>query len=63
MTKFVKKENLHTFSVGFEGKYDETHYIEIVKDAFGTNHHHKYFKQKDFEIMVDAIAQIYDEPF
>ncbi|MDD5197547.1 MAG: asparagine synthase (glutamine-hydrolyzing) [Candidatus Gracilibacteria bacterium] len=63
MTKFVKKEHLHTFSIGFEGKYDETPYINIVKDAFGTNHHHAYFKKEHFESMIDEIPQIYDEPF
>ena len=63
MTKFVKKENLHTFSIGFEGKYDETPYITVVKDAFGTNHHHEYFKEKDFEGMIDGIQHFYDEPF
>lgn len=63
MTKFVKKENLHTFSIGFEGKYDETPYIDIVKDAFGTNHHHEYFQKEHFESMLNDIARSYDEPF
>jgi asparagine synthase (glutamine-hydrolysing) len=63
MTKFVKKENLHTFSIGFEGKYDETPYINVVKDAFGTNHHHEYFKREHFEAMLGEIPHFYDEPF
>lgn len=63
MTKWTEKTKLHTFSIGFEGKYDETEYINIVKDAFGTNHHHKYFKEEDFENMIENIYHFYDEPF
>ncbi|MBP6085894.1 hypothetical protein KA478_01615 [Patescibacteria group bacterium] len=33
MTKTTQKENLHTFSIGFEGKYDETYFVNIVKNA------------------------------
>ncbi len=63
MSAFVKLKNLHTFSVGFEGKYDETPYIELVKDYYGTIHHHVMFKEKDFEQLIDIYAWIYDEPF
>ena len=34
MTKYTDKSKLHTFSIGFEGRYDETPYINIVKEAF-----------------------------
>lgn len=63
MTKFTEKQNLHTFSIGFEGKYDETPYINIVKEAFGTNHHHEYFKEEDFRKLLGDIYYYYDEPF
>lgn len=63
MTHHVEKEKLHTFSIGFDGKYDETPYVDIVKDAFGTLHHHEYFREGDFEKMIDTIAYHYDEPF
>jgi asparagine synthase (glutamine-hydrolysing) len=63
MTKITKKENLHTFSIGFEGKYDETHYVDIVKNALGTQHHHAYFTQKEFEERLDDLYTYYDEPF
>ncbi len=63
MSKYTNLKKLHTFSIGFEGKYDETHYIKIVKDYFKTNHHHYYFKEKDFEGLIDKYAWIYDEPF
>jgi len=55
--------NLHTFSVGFEGKWDESSYINIVKDHFGTKHHHHYFRKEDFEKLVNLHAVIFDEPF
>ena len=63
MTKWVDKEKLHTFSIWFEWKYDESKYIHIVEKAFGTNHHHKYFEEKDFEKMLSDIYYYYDEPF
>jgi len=63
MTEMTDKSKLHTFSIGFEGKYDETKYMEVVKDAFGTNHHHQYFTEKEFEALFDHIYHFYDEPF
>jgi len=63
MSRFVDLENLHTFSIGFEGKYDETKYINIVKDHFKTRHHHYYFVEKDFEDLINQFSWIYDEPF
>ncbi|UXM85399.1 asparagine synthase (glutamine-hydrolyzing) [Methanococcus aeolicus] len=63
MKEYTDLKNLHTFSIGFEGKYDETPYINIVKDYFKTNHHHYYFKEGDFEELVDKYSWIYDEPF
>jgi len=63
MTEMTDKSKLHTFSIGFEGKYDETKYMEIVKNAFGTEHHHQYFTEKEFEALFDIIYHYYDEPF
>ncbi len=63
MTKHTEKSKLHTFSVGFEWRYDETPYIDIVKNAFGTNHHHAYFIETDFEKILEHISFNYDEPF
>ena len=62
MSEFTDIKNLHTFSIGFEGKYDETPFINIAKDYFGTIHHHSYFKQEDFEKLLDEYAYIFDEP-
>jgi len=63
MRKFADLSKLHTFSIGFEGKYDETPYIKIVVDYFKTQHHHYYFKEKDFEELIDKYSWVYDEPF
>lgn len=63
MREFTGPRNLHTFSIGFEGKYDETPYIKIVVNAFKTNHHHYYFKEKDFVELIDKYPWVYDEPF
>jgi len=63
MAQLIDIRNLHTFSIGFEGKYDETPYIQIVASKFGTNHHHYYFTKEDFEKLVAHYVWIYDEPF
>lgn len=63
MINFVDKKNTNTFSIGFEGKYDESKYINIVKDFFETKHHHKYFEEKDFKDILEEIFYYYDEPF
>lgn len=63
MKDFTEISKLHTFSIGFEGKYDETPYINIVKNYFKTKHHHYYFKEKDFKNLLNEYSFIYDEPF
>lgn len=63
MIKFTKRENLHTFSIWFEWKNDESNYINIVKDYFNTNHHHEYFKKENFEEILESIYHYYDEPY
>ncbi len=63
MSKNTSLRNLHTFSIGFEGKYDESKYINLVKDYFRTKHHHQYFQEKDFENLIEKYSEMYDEPF
>lgn len=63
MKEFTDMSNLHTFSIGFEEEYDETPFINIVKDYFETRHHHYYFTQGDFEELLKTYSHIYDEPF
>lgn len=63
MTNRVDKKKLHTFSIWFEWKYDESKYIHIVEKAFWTNHHHEYFEEQDFEKLISNIYYYYDEPF
>jgi asparagine synthase (glutamine-hydrolysing) len=62
MKDFVDLHHLHTLSVGFEGKWDESSYIETVKDHFSTRHHHHYFRKVDFENLINRHAIIFDEP-
>lgn len=59
----AKKSDLDTFGIGFEGKYDETHYVDLVRKQITTNHHHKYFQKENFEEMIANISYHYDEPF
>jgi len=63
MTKQIERSNLNTFSIGFEGKYDETPYVKIAKNLFKTKHHHKYYTEKDFKSQKKDIFFYYDEPF
>lgn len=63
MAKTIKNDNLNTYSIGFEGKFDETEYINLVKDRLKTKHHHKYFQEKDFESILKDAFYYYDEPF
>lgn len=63
MIEYVDRDSLHTFSVWFEWKYDESKYINMVNDKFWTKHHHEYFWKNDFESMLDNIYYFYDEPF
>lgn len=62
MRKYVKGENLHTVSVGFDiPGLDESERIHLAQRAFGTRHHHIVFKQ-DGDLFADDLAQTYDEP-
>ncbi len=63
MIKITENKNINTFSVGFEGRFDESKYINIAKDFFKTKHHHYYFKKKDFNELLEIIFNYYDEPF
>jgi len=63
MKDYTDSSKLHTFSIGFSGKYDETPYIKVVKDYFKTKHHHYYFKENDFEELLGTYFESYDEPF
>ena len=56
-------DSFHTFSVGFEGPYDETKYIDEVRSELATDHHHVYFTEDDFTDMVKQHGQVYDEPY
>jgi asparagine synthase (glutamine-hydrolysing) len=61
--KFLKKENINTFSIGFRWWFDESKYIEIINKKFWTNWHHLYFKEWDFEKQLWTIFYYFDEPF
>ena len=63
MAETTDPAKLHTFSIGFEGAYDETAFMEIVRRAFGTRHHHRYFTEADFERTLAEFSRVYDEPF
>jgi len=70
MSELTDPRRLHTFSIGFEGRYDEGEYMQCMKDYLHrtkdypqTMHHHKSYTEKDFDNMLDKISYYYDEPF
>ncbi|MBD3280439.1 asparagine synthase (glutamine-hydrolyzing) [Candidatus Dojkabacteria bacterium] len=63
MVRLPHVENPYTFSVGFEGEFDETRFVEIARRRYKTNHIHKFFLEKDFEDLLLRFPEIYDEPF
>jgi asparagine synthase (glutamine-hydrolysing) len=63
MKKLHNLKMLNTFSIGFEGKYDETPKINILEKEFRTKHHHKYFNKKDIDCFLEDFFYMYDEPF
>lgn len=58
----IKK--FHTFSVGFEGTFDETKYINLACEPLeNVSHHHQYYKYENWLADQDNYTFIYDEPF
>lgn len=53
---------LHTFSIGFTGRYDESDYAKTAAQAFGTRHHHHYFTGEDLKKSLDLYQRHFDEP-
>ncbi len=65
VAEMVKQSSnsIHTFSIGFEGKYDESSFIRAVNDAVPTTHHHRYFAEEDVKEILPFFGEMYDEPF
>lgn len=64
ISKFHDITDLNTFSIGFDDiKYDESKYINIVKDYFKTNHHHHNYTEIDFLKFWPNYSMTFDEPF
>ncbi|MBN2142595.1 asparagine synthase (glutamine-hydrolyzing) [Candidatus Woesearchaeota archaeon] len=65
MAGSTELKKLHTFSVGFEDRFDESRYMKDVKDFLRTRHHHSYYKEQDFDriMVLNRLSYVYDEPF
>ncbi|HEY2355173.1 MAG TPA: asparagine synthase (glutamine-hydrolyzing) [Gaiellaceae bacterium] len=56
-------EPVHTFTIGFEEKsFDERDDARLVALRYGTNHHELLVKP-DPELLLNALADTFDEPF
>lgn len=59
-----KINNFHTFSVGFEGVFDETPYVNIATNKLkNVTHHHEYYHKYDWNENQNNYTFVYDEPF
>ncbi|MBC7381816.1 MAG: asparagine synthase (glutamine-hydrolyzing) [Bacteroidia bacterium] len=57
-------KHFHTFSVGFEGRFDETSYINMAANELkNVTHHHEYYHKYDWKENQENYAFVYDEPF
>ena len=53
-----------TFSIGFDDpKYNEMDFARIAAERFGTEHHEYFVTPSDVLELVNALSEIYDEPF
>jgi asparagine synthase (glutamine-hydrolysing) len=57
------KNSFHTFSIGFEGKYDETSFINLAHKSTNLVHHHEYYHKKNWQNDRELYAYVFDEPF
>lgn len=58
------KENLETFSIGFDHEYfNESPYAKLVADHIGSVHHEFIIGRKEFEEELDGFLDAIDEPF
>ena len=57
-------KNFHTFSVGFEGVFDETPYVNIATNKLkNVTQHHEYYHKYDWKEDQANYTFVYDEPF
>jgi asparagine synthase (glutamine-hydrolysing) len=57
-------KEFHTFSVGFEGKFDETKFINLAcKPLQNISHQHEYYTKEMWQNDENNYTFVYDEPF
>jgi asparagine synthase (glutamine-hydrolysing) len=57
------KPNLKTFTVAFDGEYDESQLAKLVSDKYSTNHHEIKISFDSLENDIEKIISFYGEPF
>lgn len=63
VVRSFKKDELHTFSVGFEeNTHDESHYAKIVSKKYNTNHHTLVINQEDYSKKLYKTVWHLEEP-
>ncbi|MCH8330413.1 MAG: asparagine synthase (glutamine-hydrolyzing) [Bacteroidetes bacterium] len=57
------REDLQTFSFGFEYGPDELPYAKAIAEKYHTNHTELLDKKEDLAMLLSKMQEIYDEPF
>lgn len=58
------KKNLHTFSISFDNpSFDETRYINLMRNKLDIHHHDKLFNLNKMLPLIPKVFQYLDEPF
>ncbi|MFW6124821.1 MAG: asparagine synthase (glutamine-hydrolyzing) [Pirellulales bacterium] len=63
MSELTRAERIRTFTVGFhERSYDESEPARMVARYFGTEHHERFFDERDMLAVFPTVADYLDEP-
>jgi asparagine synthase (glutamine-hydrolysing) len=65
VTKIMKANtnDLNSFTIGFDAKFDEAPHAQKVADFIGTTHHSHYLKAEEIQDIITNFSLYFDEPF
>ena len=65
VTKIMNENsnNLNTFTIGFDAKFDEAPHAQKVAYYIGTIHHSHYLKENEVKDIITDFSLYFDEPF
>ncbi len=64
MAQSLSTERIKTFSIGLnDSKHDESKYAREISELLGTEHYEYILTEKDAQLLIPSLTDIYDEPF